>query len=238
MYGSASTWQSSYQQMPPPPFLPSSQLFGQSHQTHSATPGFNTSSPISSPVLHSYDQMSLTPAGASFNPVPPSYPQTYDQPSYLSETTHTPSPVGAASNMNVGVAAVPSPTDSAPIGPGQNVTPPTPVVPRDPYLAVGRSNTRYLPSSAIRKDQLRDINEVVAQHRNLVHKDTAGTLCQILAREAVFGKDVLARCTITGNGGKTALPLQELNNLKIKMFSLFPAYHNSPSSLNPFGRFV
>lgn len=144
-----------------------------------------------SPALQSYDQMSLTPM---------SFPQTYDQPLLLPPTTHTPSPVGAASGMNVGAAVMSSPTDSSP----------APVVPRGPYLAVGKSNTRYLPSSAIRKDQLRNIDELIAQHRNLVHKDTAGTLCQILAREAVFGRDILAQCTITGHGGKTALPLQEL----------------------------
>jgi len=132
MYSSASAWQISYyQQMVPPPLLPPSQY---------ATPGLNTSSPMlqsydqsSSPVLQSYDQMSLTPAGASFNTTPLSFPQAYDQSSLLPATIHTPSPVGAASSMNVGAAAaVSSTTDpsSTRRNPGQNVTPPAPVIPR------------------------------------------------------------------------------------------------------------
>ena len=74
-----------------------------------------------------------------------------------------------------------------------------------------------------------NIDEVIAQHPNYVNKPNAGTLCQIFARESVFGKNVLARCTVSENGGKTALPFHELTQLKIKIFSFFPKYANSPA---------
>ena len=60
------------------------------------------------------------------------------------------------------------------------------------------------------------MDDVISQHRNLLHEESAGTLCQILAKEAIFGKDLLARCTVTGKGGTLALPLQEMNDLKRK----------------------
>jgi len=195
-----------YSLVPPPPeYTPSLQYNSASRYTPStynpasAWPNCQVTAPPFTPTLQSYGQMSSTP------------PQ------------YTPSPVGA------GVTGVPSPicVDLTPSQPSQNITPPPSVVPR-PFLAKGRPNTRYLSSSSIPTHQLRNIDEVIAQNRSLVHKDTAGTLCQILAREAVFGKDILARCTVTGNGGKTALPLQEMNSLKMKIFSLFPAYHSSP----------
>jgi len=133
--------------------------------------------------------------------------------------TQTPPPVCA-------IGASPESTGAA-NGPPTSVTPPQPT--SGPFLAVGKPNTRYLPSSAINKDKLRNIDEVIAQYPNYVNKPSAGTLCQIFARESVFGKDVLACCTVSGNSGKTALPLHELNQLKIKIISLLPKYVNSPA---------
>ena len=99
-----------------------------------------------------------------------------------------------------------------------------------PFLAVGNPNSNYLPSSAIPTHQLRNVDDVIAQHRNLLHEDSAGTLCQILAKEAIFGKDLLLQCTVTGKGGTLALPVNEMNNLKKK---IFPKYHNSPEQFEP-----
>ena len=88
----------------------------------------------------------------------------------------------------------------------------------------------YLPSSAIPSHQLRNIDDVISQNRKLVHEESAGTLCQILAKEAIFGKDLLARCTVTGKGETFVLPLQEM---KRKMFSLFPRFHPFPEQFEP-----
>jgi len=114
-----------------------------------------------------------------------------------------------------------------------SATPPPSLVPCGPFLAMGNPSTNYLESNAISTHQLRNVDDVIAQHRNLLHEDKAGTLCQILAKEAIFGKDVLSQCTVTGKGGSLALPVQEMNNLKKKIFSLFPMYHSSPEQFEP-----
>ena len=128
-----------------------------------------------------------------------------------------PSPVGMSSTATIPLS----------------VTPPFSLAPSQPFLAEGNPNINYLPSSAIPSHQLRNIDDVISQNRKLIHEESAGTLWQILAKEAIFGKDLLARCTVTGKGGTFALPLQEMNNLKRKMFSLFPRFHPSLEQFEP-----
>ena len=149
----------------------------------------------------------------------------------MASTSPTYMPLSAGVDSNIGV---PSPvgiisTATVPL----SVTPPLSLAPSQPFLAEGNSNINYLTSSAIPSHQLRNIDDVISQHRNLLHEESAGTLCQILAKEAIFGKDLLARCTVTGKGGTLALPLQEMNDLKRKMFSLFPRFHPSPEQFEP-----
>ena len=105
--------------------------------------------------------------------------------------------------------------------------------PSHPFLAKGNPNINYSPSTAIPSHQLQNMDDVISQHRNLVHEESAGTLCQILAKEAIFGKDLLARCTVIGKGWTLALPLQEINNFKRKMFFLFPRFHPSLEQFEP-----
>ena len=76
-------------------------------------------------------------------------------------------------------------------------------------------NCNYLPTSEIPTHQLRNIDDVIAQNRKLINDDGAGTLCQTLAKEAIFGKEVMERCTVTGRGGTPAFPFQMMNDLKI-----------------------
>ena len=101
-----------------------------------------------------------------------------------------------------------------------------------PLLQVGQYSN-YLPLSEIPTHQLRNCDDVIAQHRKLINDDGAGTLCQILAKEAIFGKDVMERCTVTGRGGTHALPFQPMNDLKAKMFQLLPRYHSAPEQFEP-----
>ena len=49
-----------------------------------------------------------------------------------------------------------------------------------------------------------------------------------LAKEAFFGEDVLARCTVSGYRDLPALPLLELNGLKQALFNQFPNYWHTP----------
>ena len=57
----------------------------------------------------------------------------------------------------------------------------------------------------------------------------AGTLCQRLAREAVFGEDVMKRCTPNRTREYPGLPRGELYELKMIMFNQFPRFHRCPS---------
>ena len=101
-----------------------------------------------------------------------------------------------------------------------------------PLLQINQYSN-YLPLSEIPTHQLRICDDVIAQHRKLINDDCVGTLCQILAKEAIFGKDVMERCTVTGRGGTHALPFQPMNDLKAKMFQLLPRYHSAPEQFEP-----
>ena len=52
----------------------------------------------------------------------------------------------------------------------------------------------------------------------------AGALAVKLAREALFGEEVLAQCTVSGLRQLPTLPLAELNQLKQTMLAQFPEF--------------
>ena len=55
-----------------------------------------------------------------------------------------------------------------------------------------------------------------------------GALAVKLAREAIFGDDVLRRCTPGGWSNMPALPQAELNLLKCTLFEQFPCFWTCP----------
>lgn len=61
-----------------------------------------------------------------------------------------------------------------------------------------------------------------------VTESVAGTIAQLLAREAFFGEDVMAQCTPQGTRAEPALPRKELLELKRLMFMKLP--HESHAS--------
>ena len=73
----------------------------------------------------------------------------------------------------------------------------------------------YLPSTSINKLKLKTIDDILAKYQTLRCESKAGKLAVRLAKEAVFGEDILAQYT----GGEVrdlpALPLSELNELKV-----------------------
>ena len=79
----------------------------------------------------------------------------------------------------------------------------------------------YAPSSWIDESQLASIEEVVASNPNLTTLSRAGKLACKLAREAVFGEEVMRRCTPLGNKERPGLPLHEMNVLKRAMREIF-----------------
>ena len=92
-------------------------------------------------------------------------------------------------------------------------------------------NNTPLPSSAIAKDSLRPIEEILCNGSGkelLVEK--AGTVFQKLAREAIFGSDITQRCTPAGSKELPALPKAELYQLKTIMFQQLPSFWHKPDA--------
>ena len=54
-----------------------------------------------------------------------------------------------------------------------------------------------------------------------------------LAKDAFFGEEVMARCTVAGERELPGLPTDELQRLKHTIFMLFPEFWNSPQEFEP-----
>jgi hypothetical protein len=76
-------------------------------------------------------------------------------------------------------------------------------------------------------------SEVIVRYPKLRSPSNSGTLASKLAREAYFGEDVLAKCTISGDRGLPGLPIVELQQLKQTFFIQFPEYWRSPHEFEP-----
>jgi len=85
-----------------------------------------------------------------------------------------------------------------------------------------------LPSSLILKHKLKSVEKVLSENQKYISLKDADTLCQDLAREAFFGKDVMEQCTPEGKYS-VGLPRAELMSLKATMFNLFPKYRTCPT---------
>ena len=92
-----------------------------------------------------------------------------------------------------------------------------------------RNAQSALPSSEINKQSLRSIQVVLEENMNLRTESCAGKLCQRLAREAIFGEEVMKKCTPYGTRESPGLPRAELYELKMIMFNQFPRFHRCPS---------
>ena len=102
-----------------------------------------------------------------------------------------------------------------------------------PMLAISSQGGNYLPSSAITQSSLKNFEDVLHKNYKLCTEASAGTLCQILAKEVFFGKEAMEQCTPNGARDCPGLPRLELNNLKAAMFRLFPRFHSCPELFEP-----
>ena len=91
-----------------------------------------------------------------------------------------------------------------------------------------RETTSYFPSARIDKAKLSTPEAVLTKYPTLRVESKIGILAVKLAKEAIFGKDVLAQCTVNGCRDLPALPLPELNELKQVLFRQFPSYWHTP----------
>ena len=87
-----------------------------------------------------------------------------------------------------------------------------------------------LPPSEIQKEKLKKVAEVLQENIKLKTEGSAGNLCQRLAKEAIFGKEIMRRCTPNGTREYPALPQAELYSLKQIMFQQFPRFHTCPGA--------
>ena len=94
---------------------------------------------------------------------------------------------------------------------------------RIPQCSAGK-----LPSSAINKHTLSTVDSVVRANLDLLGKEGKITaMSTALAREAYYGKEVMAQCTAQGYGDKPGLPAAELGELKEEIRRLYPNYLNN-----------
>ena len=87
---------------------------------------------------------------------------------------------------------------------------------------------KALPSSEIKTTSLSSIDMVVVKYSKLQGEAKAPTLAMKLAKEAVFGDEVMMRCTPVGGRAFPGLPIAELQLLKQTMFNKFPQYWQTP----------
>ena len=86
-----------------------------------------------------------------------------------------------------------------------------------------------LPSSAIDKTKLLSVESIIERYPKLSTESKAGTLACKIAKQAIFGGDVMKQCTPIGNRELPGLPAQELKELKKIMFMRFPQYWKNPA---------
>ena len=98
----------------------------------------------------------------------------------------------------------------------------------EPYKIKFHTNKNSLPSSEINKQSLRSVEDVLMENIHLRTESHAGTLCQRLAKEAIFGEDIMKQCTPYGTRDAPGLPHEELYSLKTIMFRQFPRFHSCP----------
>ena len=98
---------------------------------------------------------------------------------------------------------------------------PLPIAPRN-------SQRAELPSSDINQAKLKSVHDVLQKYSTLRQESKIGTLAVKLAREAIFGDDILKLCTPRGWNNMPALPQKELNHLKAVLFEQFPCFRSCP----------
>lgn len=116
---------------------------------------------------------------------------------------------------------------SIPESHGSSFESPLPTQPASKPFPIVRVNNP-LPSSAISKDKLHSIAQVMQMFPKLKGEGKAPTLAVKLARKSLFGDDVLAQCSPGGGRGLPGLPVAELNVLKELLFKNFSQYWNNP----------
>ncbi len=98
-----------------------------------------------------------------------------------------------------------------------------------PIHSLSNRSFHTLPSTDINKSALVPIEDVLQRNSNLKKESCAAKLACRIAREAVFGTEVMKKCTPFGSKSLPALPLTELLEIKMAIFIIvFPQYWGNP----------
>ena len=183
---------------------------------------------------------------------PSLYYQSPQYPHFLSNASYPPKPLSSQlpPPMTSPSYSLPPPTTSTPHPLPPPMTSPShplppPIIPPcssqnasstqedvcpDPLPLSRSSGDKALPSSEIKKDKLSSVQEVLDKYSHLIKK--GATIRNIrmlsikLAKEAIFGADVMARCTPGGTREYPGLPRKELYELKKIALEQYPQYWN------------
>ena len=161
-------------------------------------------------------------------------------PNYPFPPTNIPSPSPYYPHANL-----PTSPGAALVHPGIQTTPVfTPSPPRHsrrsepnssplPLSKLQASNPHALPSSRIDRSKLETVEKVIEKYPRLRAECKAGTLAWKVAKEAIFGPEVMKECTPVGSRDKPGLPTKELSELKKVMFTQYPQYWKNPVEFEP-----
>ena len=69
-------------------------------------------------------------------------------------------------------------------------------------------------------------SSLISDTKRLLKEGKIGTVAQALARNAFFGKEVMAQYMPSGTAQLKGLPRDEFNQLKVTMFKLLPHHHS------------
>ena len=95
-------------------------------------------------------------------------------------------------------------------------------------LPISCNAQKALPSSDINTGKLSSVEDVLKKYGHLRAKGSSESnvrlLCVKLAKEAIFGDDILVRCTPGGTRELPGLPVRELYELKKIILQQLPQY--------------
>ena len=102
-----------------------------------------------------------------------------------------------------------------------------------PLSRLQTDNPHALPSSRIDRSKLDTVEKVVQKHHKFRGECKAGTLACKIAKEAIFGTEIMKICTPVGSRDKPGLPTKELAELKKVMYMQFPQFWRNPVEFEP-----
>jgi hypothetical protein len=91
-----------------------------------------------------------------------------------------------------------------------------------------KNSENALPSSEIDTTKLSSVDMVITKYSKYKAEAKTPTLAMKLTKEAIFGDEIMKKCTPVGVRDFPGLPIVELQVLKQAMYNKFPQYWQNP----------